>query len=75
MYLTANGERMSAWFLFCLFCVHYNVGPTSSKQTGSEQLLFMKPFFLDVPNQASGKPEVNANAGREMYSNAYQLQR
>lgn len=46
MYLTANAERMSAWFLFCLFCVHYNVGPTSSKQTGSEQLLSMKPFFL-----------------------------
>lgn len=28
-----------------------------------------------MPNQASVKPEVNANAGREMYTNAYQLQR
>lgn len=46
MYLTANVERMSAWFLPGLFCVHYNVGPTSSKQTGSDQLSFMKPFFL-----------------------------
>lgn len=74
MYLTANVERMSAWFLFGLFCVNYSVGPTSSEQTGSEQPLSHEAFFLDVPNQASVKPEVNANAGREMYSNAYQLQ-
>lgn len=77
MYLPGNVDHMST-FCFCCFCVVQvsilmsDAVPSSRQEAISS---WSQSVFLDVPIQASVRPEVKADAGSETYSNAYQSQR
>lgn len=77
MYLTANVDHVST-FYFCLFrVIQVSILMSDAVPSSRQEAITScsQSLFLDVPIQASVRPEVKADAGSATYSNAYQSQR